>query len=153
MLTSKRAQFTLPPSVTYLNCAYMAPLLKTVEKAGIKGLRNKRNPVSITPQDFYTDTETLRVEYAKLINAKDPKRIVTVSSVSYGMATVARNIGIKKDQHIIVAGEQFPSNFYPWQSLCEETGASIKKFWMQLIQKPELLPLPIVIGPMEQNLI
>ena len=126
MLTSKRAQFTLPPSVTYLNCAYMAPLLKTVEKAGITGLRNKRNPVNITPQDFYTDTETLRIEYAKLINAKDPKRIVTTSSVSYGLATVARNMGIKKDQHIIVAGEQFPSNFYPWQSLCEETGASIK---------------------------
>jgi selenocysteine lyase/cysteine desulfurase len=42
------------------------------------------------------------------------------------MATVAHNLNIKRDQHIIVAGEQFPSNYYPWQSLCEETGASIK---------------------------
>ena len=126
MLTSKRAQFTIPPSVTYLNCAYMAPLPKVVEKAGLKGLRSKRNPAEITPQDFFSNTEALRTEYAKLINAKDPKRIVVIPSVSYGMATVAKNLNIKKDQHIIVAGEQFPSNYYPLQSLCDETGASIK---------------------------
>ncbi|MFZ2906728.1 MAG: aminotransferase class V-fold PLP-dependent enzyme [Cyclobacteriaceae bacterium] len=132
MLTSKRAQFTLPRSVTYLNCAYMAPLMKTVEKAGIKGLRSKRNPVGIKPNDFYTDTETLRLEYAKLINTKEANRIVTIPSVSYGLATVARNLHIKKEQHIIVAGEQFPSNYYPWQSLCEETGASVK-----IISAPE----------------
>jgi selenocysteine lyase/cysteine desulfurase len=126
MLTSKRAQFTLPPSVTYLNCAYMAPLPKVVEKAGLKGLRRKRNPVDITPQDFYTDTETLRTEYAKLINTKEANRIVAIPSVSYGLATVARNLNIKKDQHIIVVSEQFPSNVYPWQTLCEEVGASIK---------------------------
>lgn len=126
MLTSKRAQFTIPPQVTYLNCAYMSPMLKVVEKEGIKALRKKRNPAQISPQDFYTDTETLRPEFAKLIGAKDPKRIVVIPSVSYGMATVARNINIKKDQHIIVASEQFPSNYYVWQSLCDETGASIK---------------------------
>lgn len=126
MLTSKRAQFTLPPQVTYLNCAYMSPLLKVVERAGIKALRSKRNPTQISPQDFYTDTELLRPEFAKLIGAKDSKRIVTIPSVSYGMATVAKNINIKKEQHIIVASEQFPSNYYPWKSICEETGASIK---------------------------
>ncbi len=126
MLTSKRAQFTIPPQVTYLNCAYMSPLLKVVEKAGLKALRSKRNPTQISPQDFYTDTEFLRTEFAKLIDAKNSKRIVTIPSVSYGMATVAKNINIKKEQHIIVANEQFPSNYYPWKSICEETGASIK---------------------------
>jgi selenocysteine lyase/cysteine desulfurase len=104
----------------------MAPLLKAVEKAGVKGVRRKRNPTEISAQDFFTDTELLRPEYAKLINVKDPKRIVTIPSVSYGLETVAKNLGIKKDQHIIVANEQFPSNYYPWQSLCQETGASVK---------------------------
>ena len=126
MFTSKRAKFTLPPQITYLNCAYMAPLLKSVEKEGIKGLRKKRNPTHVSPQDFFTDTEVLRQEYAKLIHANNPSRIVVIPSVSYGMATVAKNINIKKDQHIIVASEQFPSNYYPWQSLSEETGASLK---------------------------
>lgn len=126
MLTSKRAKFTIPPQITYLNCAYMAPLLKSVEKEGIKGLRKKRNPTQVSPQDFFTDTETLRKEYTKLIHAKDPSRIVVIPSVSYGMATVAKNLTIARDQHIIVASEQFPSNYYPWQSLCEEKGASLK---------------------------
>ncbi|MBX2961190.1 MAG: aminotransferase class V-fold PLP-dependent enzyme [Cyclobacteriaceae bacterium] len=126
MLNSKRAQFTLPPQVSYLNCAYMSPLLKSVEKVGVKALRKKRNPVSISQQDFFTDTELLRKEYARLIHATNLKQIVIIPSVSYGMANVVRNMDIKKGQHIIVATEQFPSNYYPWKSLCDEAGAEIK---------------------------
>ncbi len=125
MLTSKHAKFTLPPQLTYLNCAYMAPLLKNVEKVGVSAVRKKRNPVNITQPDFFTETELLRSEYAKLINAPDPKRIVIIPSVSYGMANVVRNLDIKKGQHIIVATEQFPSNVYPWQRLCEDAGAQV----------------------------
>jgi selenocysteine lyase/cysteine desulfurase len=125
MLTSKRAKFTLPPQLTYLNCAYMSPLLKSVEKVGVSAVRKKRNPVNISQPDFFTETELLRSEYAKLINAPDPKRIVIIPSVSYGMANVVRNLDIKKGQHVIVATEQFPSNVYPWQRLCEEAGAQV----------------------------
>ena len=125
MLTSKRAKFTLPPQLTYLNCAYMSPLLKSVEKVGVSAVRKKRNPVSITQQDFFKDSELLRSEYAKLINARDHKRIVIIPSVSYGMANVVRNLDLKKGQHVIVATEQFPSNVYPWQRLCEDAGAQI----------------------------
>jgi selenocysteine lyase/cysteine desulfurase len=103
----------------------MSPLLKVVEKEGINGLRKKRNPVDVSQQDFFTDSEKLREEYGKLIHAQ-AKRIAIIPSVSYGMAVVAKNLNIKKDQHIIVATEQFPSNYYPWKTLCEETGASIK---------------------------
>ncbi len=126
MLTSKRSQFTLPPQVTYLNCAYMSPLLKDAEKAGIRALRRKRNPVDIAPTDFFSEAELLRAEYAKLVNSNNPHRIAIIPSVSYGIANVAKNISIKKDQHIIVAADQFYSNYYPWKSLCDETGASIK---------------------------
>ena len=116
----------MPSRVTYLNCAYMSPLLKNVESVGIRSLRNKRNPANITPQDFFTDGELLREEFAKLINVSQPKRIVIIPSVSYGMATVARNLKIGSGEKIIVAAEQFPSNYYPWQSLCQETGAAVK---------------------------
>lgn len=124
-LSCKRAKFTLPPQVTYLNCAYMSPLLKSVEKVGVKALRSKRNPSSISAEDFFSETELLRKEYAKLINVTAPKRIVVVPSASYGFATVTKNLDILKDQHIIVAAEQFPSNYYPWKSLCDEKGCSL----------------------------
>lgn len=102
----------------------MSPLLKVVEKEGINGLRKKRNPIDVAPQDFFTDSEKLREEYAKLIHA-EAKRIAIIPSVSYGISTVAKNLNIKNDQHIVVASEQFPSNYYPWKTLCDETGASI----------------------------
>jgi selenocysteine lyase/cysteine desulfurase len=126
MLTSKRSQFTLPPQVTYLNCAYMSPLMKDVEKAGIQALRRKRTPFDIKPIDFFNEADVLREEYAKLVNGKDSHRFAIIPSVSYGMANVAKNVNIKKDQNIVVTTDQFFSNYYPWKSLCDETGASIK---------------------------
>jgi selenocysteine lyase/cysteine desulfurase len=126
MLISKRAKFTLPPKVSYLNCAYMSPLLKSVEKAGVRALRKKRNPAQITADDFFSDSGELRKEYARLIHAPDPGRIVIIPSVSYGMANVVKNLPIQAGEHIVVASEQFPSNYYPWKSLCDEKGAKVK---------------------------
>jgi selenocysteine lyase/cysteine desulfurase len=69
-----------------------------------------------------------------VINVKDPKRIALVNSVSYGMANVARNIKINRGQHILVAAEQFPTNVYPWQRVCDDTGAELK-----FVHPPETL--------------
>lgn len=121
----KKSHFLLDESVTYLNCAYMSPQLKVVEEAGIWGVQRKRNPFQISPEEFFGETDQLREEYAKLINAKDPKRIVVIPSVSYGMANVARNVPINKGDNIIVVGEQFPSNVYPWRSVVQEKGGEI----------------------------
>jgi Selenocysteine lyase len=126
MLTCKHAKFTLTPNVTYLNCAYMSPLLKEVEKAGIRGIRTKRRPFAITPEDFFLKSDQLRKEFARTINASEPSRIVIIPSASYGLANVAANLNLTKGKEIIVAGEQFPSNIYPWHSLCEKTGATVK---------------------------
>lgn len=103
----------------------MSPLLKSVEKAGIRAIRRKRNPASITADDFFSETEILRQAFATLVGAADPKRIVVISSVSYGMATVVRNAALNKGDKILVAAEQFPSNYYPWQRLANDRGGSL----------------------------
>lgn len=126
MLTCKYAKFSLPKNITYLNCAYMAPLLKSAEKAGLRGVRLKRNPVDIHPTDFFATTKILRSEFARLINAPHADTIAIIPSVSYGLATVARNLRLAKDQHVLVAAEQFPSNYYPWERACAEVGAQVK---------------------------
>jgi selenocysteine lyase/cysteine desulfurase len=126
MLTSKRSKFSIPRRVTYLNCAYMGPLMRDTEKTGIRGLRLKRNPAGITPGDFFSTTELLRAEFARMISCDQRTRVVVIPSVSYGMATVAKNVTMEKDQHIIVAAEQFPSNYYAWKKLCDEDGGSMK---------------------------
>jgi selenocysteine lyase/cysteine desulfurase len=126
MLTCKHSKFTLPPAITFLNCAYMSPMLKSVEKAGIRGVRKKRNPISISPDDFFGDAENLRIEFAKTINVKNSKQIVIIPSVSYGMSNVAKNLTLQKGQNIVVASEQFPSNYYIWKTKCDQSGASLK---------------------------
>lgn len=103
----------------------MSPMLKAVEKQGVVGIQRKRNPLDVTPKDFFTDTEKVRKEFGKLIQA-EPSRIVIIPSVSYGMANVMNNINVGATENIVVAAEQFPSNFYPWQRLHADTGVQVK---------------------------
>ena len=133
----QRDKFSIPRNVTYLNCAYMAPLLKSVEKAGITGIRRKRNPFDISAEDFFNEGDILRKEYAKVINAKDALRIVSVPSVSYGLAAVAKNVPLTRGDKVIVVAEQFPSNFYPWHARTLETGSTL-----QVIAPPDNTRIP-----------
>ena len=137
MLSSQRSKFSLPTNSIYLNCAYMSPLLKSVEKAGIEGIKRKRNPFSISTSDFFDDTEKVRAEFAKLIHAPDKKQIVIIPSVSYGMANVVANVRISKGENMIVAAEQFPSNYYPWQKLASEKQAVTMPLVFTLPQMPQ----------------
>lgn len=121
----QKSHFQINNSFNYLNCAYMSPLMKRVEEAGQEGVISKRDPFRITPEEFFGETEILRKEYAKLINASDPKRIVTIPSVSYGMANVAKNLPLSNGDNIIVVGEQFPSNVYPWMKVAEQNDAEV----------------------------
>jgi selenocysteine lyase/cysteine desulfurase len=126
MLTCKQSKFSLPTNVSYLNGSYLSPLLKSVEKVGIKGLREKRNPTLLSPERFFKDSEILRSEFARLINANDPKSIAIIASVSYGIASVAKNISLNAGDEVLVASEQFPSNYYAWAKLAAESRAQVK---------------------------
>jgi selenocysteine lyase/cysteine desulfurase len=126
MLQHQRSQFNLPRDTTFLNCAYLGPLAKKVEATGIEAMKRKRNPANISAADFFDETEILRKEYAKLLNTKDTQRIVVIPSVSYGVANAVNNIPLSKGDEVIVASEEFPSDYYPWVSRCNETGATIK---------------------------
>ncbi len=125
MLPCQRHLFDIPDDVAYLNCAYMSPLMKPVMEAGTTGLARKAHPWEITPDKFFTGSNEFRVTAAQLINSSADD-IAIVPSASYGIATAARNLPINKGQSILVLDEQFPSNYYPWQRLAENSGASLK---------------------------
>ena len=131
-LGNQSALFDLDSNHHYLNGAFMAPQLKTVSQVGISALNKKSNPHLISGHDFFNTTEEIRREYSKLINNPDPNRVVLIPSVSYGMANVARNIETR-GKKIIIAGEQFPSNVYPWISLAKEQGGDV-----QIIEPPNV---------------
>jgi selenocysteine lyase/cysteine desulfurase len=123
-LPSQRHLFSLPEDLHYLNGAYMSPLMHAVEAAGGAGLARKRVPTRITPQDFFSESSQARELFGKLVNA-DANRVAIIPAVSYGMATVARNMTVEPGQSIVVTHEQFPSNVYPWRRL-QEQGVNVK---------------------------
>ncbi|MFQ5446009.1 MAG: aminotransferase class V-fold PLP-dependent enzyme [Saprospiraceae bacterium] len=132
MLTCQKQLFSLPEGITYLNCAYMAPLPKAVEAAGHTGVTAKSRPFEIIPPDFFSGVERLKKLYAKLIHAGDFERIAIIPSVSFGMANVVRNVKLSPGQNIVTVGEVFPSNYYCWQRAAAENGATVR-----MVKAPE----------------
>ena len=125
MLTCQRDAFSLSPDRHYLNCAYMSPLPREVEEAGIAGVRRKRDPSVITPRDFFTDADRARALFGRLVGA-EAERTAIIPAVSYGMALVARNTPLGAGQNVVVAHEQFPSNVHVWRSACSSAGAELR---------------------------
>ena len=125
-LECQRALFDLPPDVHYLNAAYMSPLLRAVEEAGIAGIRRKRFPASIGPDDFFRDADRARDRFARLIHASEPARVAVLPAVSYGIAVAARNTPIERGRNIVIVEGQFPSNALIWRRLARETGAELR---------------------------
>jgi selenocysteine lyase/cysteine desulfurase len=123
-MTTEKEFFSIPENIHYLNCATMSPLPKIVEEAGIKGLLRKSQPYEITQEHFFDTAIDVKKKFAKLINCFDYEQIAIMPSVSYGMATVVKNIhrkGISKHKtKIVLVGEEFPSDVYAWQELATE---------------------------------
>ena len=125
-LACQRDRFSLPDDFHYLNCAYMGPLPRVAERAGIEGLRAKRFPQAIIPDDFFRPADELRARFARLIGASDPNRVATVPAVSYAVSTITRNTATGPGRNIVIVHEQFPANVYPWRRLVGEKGGELR---------------------------
>ena len=125
MLDCQKDLFQLDDSVTYLNCAYMSPQLKSVEAAGRLAMAQKNKPWRITPEDFFQPVKLLNEVFAQLIHTS-AERIAIIPAASYGIATAARNINMQPGQEVLMVEEQFPSNYYSWDRICQEQGGKIR---------------------------
>ncbi len=117
--------FDLNPDIVFLNGAYMSPQLKSVADIGIRHLSRKNRPDGISIQDFFRPVQQLKASFAALIGAEDPERIALIPSVSYGIANAAHNLPFGPGQQVLVAEAQFPSNYYIWERLTRERGATL----------------------------
>ncbi len=127
--------FQLPEDLHYLNCAYMSPLLRSVEEKGIEGMQRKRNPVSVLPEDFFTGAVGVREKFGRMVHA-DPAQVAIMPAVSYGMSSVIRNIPYGRGQHALTISEEFPSCYYTAKRWCMEHGAELR-----VVARKEDIPL------------
>lgn len=123
-LPSQRHLFAIPDGVTYLNCAYMSPLLRTVVQQGETGVGAKQHPWTIKADDFFTGPAALRERFATLLGAT-AEDVALVPSVSYGIATAVTNLPLRAGQTVLVLDEGFPSMVYPWMDAAARAGAEL----------------------------
>ncbi len=124
-LTCQKHLFSLPEEEVYINCAYQGPMLKTVEESAIAELLKRRFPIDIQKDDFFEPAKKIKGLFSKLIGNPDADRVAVIPSASYGLAVAATNIDMSVRKNIIVAAEQFPSNFYCWDRLAKEYGGQV----------------------------
>ncbi len=124
ILSNQKELFDIPSDVTFLNCAYMSPLLKKANLAGTEAINKRNHPWNINNDDWFGAPEQLRSLFARIINS-DKEHIALIPSVSYGIAIAAKNISLTDQQTIVILDRQFPSNVYAWHDLSKRTGAKI----------------------------
>lgn len=124
ILKPQRHLFTIPHDVCYLNAAYMTPLTKAQEAIGGTAIKQSMQPWTTGAEDFFPVVEDIRRLSARIINGS-PDDIAIIPSVSYGMATAARNLPFAAGKKILVLEDQFPSNIYEWQRMAGEHGGDI----------------------------
>jgi selenocysteine lyase/cysteine desulfurase len=125
-MSCQKERFSLPPDCHYLNCAYMSPLSKQVQEAGIEGVLKKAVPAEIRSEDFFTACDEVRRLFSELVNVRFPERIAIIPAASYGLATVARNTPVASGQNVVTVHHEFPSNVHTWRRLCETSGATMR---------------------------
>ena len=113
-LECQKPMFALPAGETWLNNAYMGAMPRAVLDAGHRAVDMRALPAAITPADFFAPAERVRGLCASLVRA-DPEQVALVSTVAAGMATVEANLSPRAGQNVVMLGEQFPSNVYPWR--------------------------------------
>jgi len=124
MIACQRHLFDLPEEVAYLNCAYMSPLLLPAVEAGREAMARKARPWTITPDDFFTESERARALFAALLGTT-ADAIAIVPAASYGLATAAANLPLSEGERVLVLAEQFPSNVYTWRAHARRAGAQL----------------------------
>ena len=126
----QRDLFDLDNSVHYCNCAAYSPTPKATMVAGEAALHIKSRPFNITSNMHFEGPLRVREKLGQVIGESDPDRIALFPSVSYGMATVAKNLhripNITAKKNIIILDEEFPNNNYAFEKAASSLHLTIR---------------------------
>jgi selenocysteine lyase/cysteine desulfurase len=131
MLASQRALFEIPRHICYLNAASYSPLPLRIQDAGRAAVGRKGTPWRLDAAFANDQHERARVAAARLINA-DPADMALIPSVSYGVATAAKNLTIDRGTRVIVLENDHSSPVLEWQTRADAQG-----FAIETIRRPD----------------
>ena len=124
MPTSYRELFDVPRDVAYLNAASYSPLPQATAEVGRAAVGNKVRPWALDGGFIERTNERARAAAAKLINAS-PDDVALVSSVGYGIATVAKSLDIARGSRVLVLADDHASPVLEWHVRAPQQGFTV----------------------------
>ncbi|MBS1979041.1 MAG: aminotransferase class V-fold PLP-dependent enzyme [Bacteroidetes bacterium] len=119
-----RGDFPVTQKRTYLNAAYTAPVPRQVVTASCAFAEGKANlPGSVG--DMLKETEKVRQQYARLINAL-PEEIAFLSSTSEGENIVTNGIAWNKGDNVVTDDLHYETGFVIFRHLQETKGVELR---------------------------
>ncbi len=123
-----REQFPVTKTLTYLNHAAVAPLVRPAADAMKRFAEDAMQNGSLHYADWLATYDGLRQSTARLIHAA-PEEIALMKNTSEGIATIAMGLDWRAGDTIVAFTEEFPANQYPWQRL-QSKGVNIR--WLSV---------------------
>src|ERR1700722_12644123 len=130
MLPSQRALFDISGDVCYLNAASATPLPLATLEAGRAAVERKGHPWLIDDDFAARQYDRARQAAARLISA-DAADVALISSISYGVATVAKLIPVPSGARVIVLGNDHSSPVLEWMTRARDSA-----FTVDTVQSP-----------------
>lgn len=120
-----RADFPIVAERTYLNSAYIAPIPRTVVAAGTQFLEDKSKRALTVNDDLLTPDETLRKQFARLINAT-PDEVGLLFSTAEGENTIAQGLDLKAGDNVVIDELHYPTEFVLYRQLEASKGIELR---------------------------
>jgi len=119
-----RAEFPAAAGRLYLNSAYIAPVPRAVAAAGRAFVDAKmERPISLG--DMQRAADTVRGQYAALVGAS-PDEIAFLYSTSEGENIVARGLGLKAGDNVVVDELHYNTTFVLYRELERTMGIELR---------------------------
>ena len=118
-----RAAYPITDTRTYLNTAYIGPLSTPAQNAADAYSREKLTWAASRHQ--LENKETARIKFATLFGA-NPKEVALLYSTSDGENIVARGLGLKRGDNVVVDELHFPTAFLLYRQLEKERGIELR---------------------------
>ncbi len=120
-----RGDFPIVGSRAYLNSAYIAPIPRQVVAAGTDFLNAKSHRPLEVNADLLAPDETLRTQFANLVNAT-PDEIGLLFSTAEGENILAHGLDLVAGDNVVVDELHYPTEFVLYRALEASRGIELR---------------------------